>query len=231
MLYAQVFDGDEALVVVHGDDCVAKRRGGVGLGAGGHEDGVGRVGAACVYALGAGCGDGGGDGVDFFAPEHAAFACVGVEACYGDDGGAGGLIGGWCAGLCLELLRQEAVGDGDCLQQLLLRDGFYGLAQADVDAVEYGFEFGVGEHHAYGHVGNGCACVLCGEGLQHFGVTWKWFASECKCFFVDGRGDEGGAVAAQGGACGVGDAVGSHAACGGLYLAKGGQGGRAWAGL
>ena len=82
-------------------------------------------------ALGAGCGDGGGDGVDFFAPEHAAFACVGVEACYGDDGGAGGLIGCWCAGLCLELLRQEAVGDGDGLQQLLLRDGFYSLAQAD----------------------------------------------------------------------------------------------------
>ena len=82
-----------------------------------------------------------------------------------------------CVGLCLELLRQEAVGDGYGLQQLLMCDGFYGLAQADVDAVEYGFEFRVGKHHAYGHVGNWCASVLCGECLQHFGVTWKWLSS------------------------------------------------------
>ena len=48
---------------------------------------------------------------------------------------------------------------------------------------------------------------------------------------MNGSGDECGALAAQGGACGLGDAVGCHTACCGLYFAKGWQGGGALAGL
>ncbi len=74
------FDGDEALVVVHGDDEVVVALDGF------DEDGVGGEGAVGVDAVLAGHEDGGLDDAFFLVAELAVFAGVGVEAADGDAG-------------------------------------------------------------------------------------------------------------------------------------------------
>ena len=67
------FDGDEALIVVHGDDEVVVALDGF------EEDGVGGEGAGGVDAVLSGHNDGGFDDAFFFFAEEAVFGGVGVE--------------------------------------------------------------------------------------------------------------------------------------------------------
>jgi hypothetical protein len=80
---------------------------------------------------------GGLDDDHLFAPQQTALARMRIKTCHRK------MRRTPCG-------RQfSAVGDAQCFQNVVDRDGVYRLAQGLVDGDQDGFEFSVGQHHAH----------------------------------------------------------------------------------
>lgn len=178
LVEGEEFDGDEALVVIHGDDCV------VFAFAGGEEDGVWGVGAGDVDALFAGHEDGGGDEAFFFVAELAGLGGVGIQSCDGDAGF-----------FDVEPLDQGFVDEFDGLEDGADVEATPEGVEADVAGGQDDFEGAAGEHHV----------EVAGVGAfgEELGVAGVVVAGEFPGFFGDGGGDDGVDQAGFGGFDGV----------------------------
>ncbi len=157
-------DGDEPLIVVHGDDQV------IFAIQGGEENRVCGKGAAGVDGFLLSCANRGGDDGIVFGAEESVFARVGIEAadCYAWRGDA----------KIAARLLSESDGGEDSGGRKCCRN----LSKRDVDSYEDDFELWCGEEHS--EIGD---AELLGEELGVAGVV---VACHMPGFFAYGGGDD-----------------------------------------
>jgi len=160
------FEGDESLVVVHGDDDVPFAVEGL------VKEGVGREGALDVDAGFLGHEDGGCDDALLFVAELAMLGGVGVE---GGDGDA------WF--FDVEVLAQGVVGEVDGSEDAADGEAVSEFEECFVNGGENDAEGAADEHHG--------DFFCTGAIFEQFGVAWVAVAGELPGFFADGCGDEG----------------------------------------
>ena len=136
LLHTQIFDGNQPLVVVHGHHHIN----GIGLAtlsARAHENGIGRPWPTHNHPFRFGNFYGRLDDVHLFAPQQTTLTCMRVKSCH-------------CKMRRTPCKSQfSAMGDAQCLQNDVHRDGVNRLAQRLVDGDQDGFELSIGQHHAH----------------------------------------------------------------------------------